>query len=206
MYFWKCFKNVCGSALSFVVASLWHCWWNFLQQIPRNCFHQCKVYVPKVYFSEMYFWKFFFKVYSGLCPSGGTSKCIFQSMYIFHKYLFQKFIFPKCIFLQIHFFRVYSGPCPCGGTITLLVTSLISFGKCNLEKIQFSENFLEIPGNINVTAMYDNSLLATIYKDLPGNYLYQCQWINQMQYFEASEKVHFLKSWFKDVCLVGVED
>ena len=121
------------------------------------------------------FLKVFFKVYSGLCPSGGTSKCIFQSMYIFHKYLFQKFIFPKCIFLQIHFFRVYSGPCPCGGTITLLVTSLISFGKCNLEKIQFSENFLEIPGNINVTAMYDNSLLATIYKDLPGNYLYQCQ-------------------------------
>ena len=80
MYFWKCFKNVCGSALSFVVASLWHCWWNFLQQIPRNCFHQCKVYVPKVYFSEMYFWKFFFKVYSGLCPCGGTVTLLVTSL------------------------------------------------------------------------------------------------------------------------------
>ena len=142
---------------------------------PETVSTNAKFMFPKCIFQKCIFESFFFKVYSGLCPSGGTSKCIFQSMYIFHKYLFQKFIFPKCIFLQIHFFRVYSGPCPCGGTITLLVTSLISFGKCNLEKIQFSENFLEIPGNINVTAMYDNSLLATIYKDLPGNYLYQCQ-------------------------------
>ena len=27
-----------------------------------------------------------------------------------------------------------------------------------------------------------------------------------MQYFETSEKIHFLKSRFKDVCLVGMDD
>ena len=105
MYFWKCFKNVCGSALSFVVASLWHCWWNFLQQIPRNCFHQCKVYVPKVYFSEMYFWKFFLKCIPGsvlvaALQSVFSKVCTFFTNTFFKSLFFQSAFFYKYIFLE----------------------------------------------------------------------------------------------------------